>query len=172
MRTVVLGPLPAELAELVERRRQTGVDLFDEVWEGEYHMVPAPNAAHAVLDAEVSAVLRPHGRAAGLVASGPFNLGVKDDFRVPDHGFHRTMPTGVWVAEVALVVEILSPNDESLAKFAFYRAHGVEEIAIVDPELRSVTWFATVEGGEYAETLRSAVLAVDVADLVAAIEWP
>ncbi|MBO0835758.1 MAG: hypothetical protein J2P28_09590 [Actinobacteria bacterium] len=42
MSTVVLDPVPAEVEELIERRRALGLDLFDEVWAGTYHMAPAP----------------------------------------------------------------------------------------------------------------------------------
>ena len=35
MRTVVLGPPPAELQALIARRHSLGLDGFDEVWKGE-----------------------------------------------------------------------------------------------------------------------------------------
>lgn len=75
MRTVLLGPMPAEMEALVERRRTLGLDGHDEVWEGEYHMAPAPHPWHGYLDDELAAVLRPSARAAGLVGTGPFNMG-------------------------------------------------------------------------------------------------
>ncbi len=40
MRTVVLGPPPAELEALIARRHSLGLDGSDEVWKGEYHMAP------------------------------------------------------------------------------------------------------------------------------------
>src|SRR4051812_19653101 len=40
VKTVVLGPRPAELEVLVEQRRARGLDLFDELWEGALHMAP------------------------------------------------------------------------------------------------------------------------------------
>jgi len=46
MRTVVVGERPRELAEWIERRRSLGQDLFDEVWDEEYHVVPGPSAEH------------------------------------------------------------------------------------------------------------------------------
>jgi hypothetical protein len=41
-RAVVLDPPSAGLEELVERRRRSGLDRFDEVWQGVLHIVPAP----------------------------------------------------------------------------------------------------------------------------------
>lgn len=71
MRTVVLGPPPAQLAELIEHRRAIGADLYDEVWEGEYHLAPAPHSAHGRLAAELGALLHPLVKVAGLYESGP-----------------------------------------------------------------------------------------------------
>src|SRR5262245_11646628 len=128
MKTVVLGPRPAELQSLIDRRHALGIDLFDEVWEGSYHMAPAPSAEHAYLDNVLAVLLHPYAEAVGLVGTGPFNLGGPDDYRVPDRGYHRTQPRGTWVPSVALVVEILSPDDETYEKFDFYASHGVDEI--------------------------------------------
>jgi Uma2 family endonuclease len=171
MRTVVLGPRPVELEALIAERRARGADLFDEVWEGEYHMAPAPSGPHAMLDADLAAVLRPPAQRVGLVASGPFNLGQPEDFRVPDHALHREPPLGVWVPTAALVVEIVSPDDESWAKLDFYAAHGVDEVVMADPATRAVVWLAR-HGDGYQPTDRSAVLGVDVAAVSARITWP
>jgi Uma2 family endonuclease len=172
MKTVVLGPPPAEVQALIERRRALGIDLFDEVWEGSYHVVPAPNAAHAYVDHLLVLLLDPYAKAAGLVGSGPFNLGEPDDFRVPDHGYHRGVPTGTWLPTAAVVVEILSPDDETYAKFPFYARHGVEEILVVDPSARRVTVWARVSDERYEEVDASALLRVTATDLSGAISWP
>ena len=73
-----------------------------------------------------------------LLAMGEFNLGESEhDFRVPDGGLHRPGAAGVWHATAALVVEILSPGDESLQKLPFYAAHHVDEVLLVDPAERT-----------------------------------
>ncbi len=46
MTTGVVGPAPREIEELIDRRRRFGFDLFDEVWEGDYHMVPGSWRPH------------------------------------------------------------------------------------------------------------------------------
>jgi Uma2 family endonuclease len=172
MKTVVLGPRPAELQTLIERRHALGIDLFDEMWEGSYHVAPAPSAAHAFLDNVLAVLLHPYAQAAGLTGTGPFNLGRADDYRVPDRGYHRGQPRGTWVATAAVVVEIISPDDETYEKFGFYADHGVEEIIVADPAARSVTiWRRTSESG-YGETSASALLGISVTDLASEIAWP
>lgn len=171
VRTVVLGSGPKEIGELIEHRRATGADRFDEVWNGDYHMAPAPSAAHALTDDELAAVLRPLARARGLVGSGPFNLGGPGDYRVPDRGLHRDRPTGSWVATAALVVEILSPDDESWSKLPFYASHGVEEVVMADPATSTLTWLAC-DGDTFRPVERSELLDVVAAEVATAIAWP
>jgi Uma2 family endonuclease len=171
MRTVVLGPRPAELEALVERRRALGQDLYDEVWEGEYHMAPAPHPWHGYLDQRLAVILEDLAGPSGLIVTGPFNLGAKDNFRVPDRGLHRKLPSTTFVPTAALVVEIVSPHDETWAKLGFYAEHGVDELLIVDPETRSVTWLDRGDDG-YLEVADSRLLGVPVAQVADAIAWP
>jgi Uma2 family endonuclease len=171
VRTIVLGPRPAELEALIARRHDLGLDTHDEVWEGEYHMAPAANIAHAWLDQQLAELLGPLARSVGLVGTGPFNLGEAGDFRVPDRGLHRGHPTGDFLPTAAVVVEILSPHDETWDKLDFYAAHGVDEILIAAPLDKSLRWF--VRGhGRYVESDRSALLGSPSANLVTQIEWP
>lgn len=172
MKTVVLGPQPAELQALIQRRQALGLDRFDEVWEGNYHMTPGPSAAHAYLDAQLAGILRPYARAAGLVCTTGFNLGEPDDYRVPDGGYHRGVPTGTWVATAAIVVEIVSPDDETYDKFGFYAAHGVDELLIADPVKRAITIWRGASAEGYEPATASSLLNVRAADLVAAVDWP
>jgi Uma2 family endonuclease len=171
VRTVVLGPRPQELEALIERRRATGADLYDEVWDGDYVMAPAPRPDHGIVDDELAAILRPLARAAGLIGSGPLNLGERNDYRVPDRGLHRRVPTTTFVPTAALVVEIVSPGDETWRKLDFYAAHGVDELVIADPDTRRLTWLGRTADG-YVEVERSALLGIDVAEVTAKIAWP
>jgi Uma2 family endonuclease len=100
-----------------------------------------------------------------------FNLGVNRDFRVPDLGVHRGEPHGMWIATAAIVVEILSPHDETWEKLPFYAAHNVEELLIVDSPAHSVSWLALREG-EYRPADRSQVIDLGAAELAERIDWP
>lgn len=171
MRTVVLGPKPAELEAMIARRRASGADLHDEVWQGEHHVAPAPHPAHAYLDQQLAEVLGPLARKAGLVSTGPFNLGEPNDYRVPDRAVHRHLPIEVWVPTAAVVVEILSLDDETWNKLEFYATHHVDELLIVGVADRSVTWLALTDNG-YSKVEESGLLGMSVEALAERIDWP
>jgi Uma2 family endonuclease len=171
MRTLVLEPPPAELQALLERRRRLGIDLYDEIWEGTLHMVPAPHSAHGKLDRRLARLLDAPARDAGLEATGPINIGAADDYRVPDAALLRPGPDGVYVPSAALVVEIVSPGDETWAKLPFYATHEVEELLIVDPQKRSIDWLA-LRDGSYEPIKRSGVIELGVKQLAERLDWP
>jgi len=171
MRTVVLGEQPAPLQAWLERRRALGLDKFDEVWEGEYHVAPEVHGRHGDVDGQLAHLLAPRARAAGLRGSGPLNLGTQDDYRVPDRAYLHRRATEMWNPAAAIVVEIVSPDDESHAKFGFYHRLGVEEILIVDPLRRSVEWYQRSADG-FDRAGASALLSVTEAQLASEIDWP
>lgn len=41
----MLDPPPVEVAQLIERRKRLGLDLYDEIWEGVYHLTAARRVA-------------------------------------------------------------------------------------------------------------------------------
>ena len=173
MPTLVLGTPPPELEALLERRRRAGVDRLDEVWQGVHHMVPGPSIEHAHVSQQLAELLGPVARAAGLRPTmSEFNVGESEhDFRVPDGGLHRPGAAGVWHPTAALVVEILSPDDETLQKLPFYAAHHVDEVLIVDPAERTVTWLG-LRDGEYQRVQRSGLIDLGPAELAAQVDWP
>ena len=134
-------------------------------------MAPAPGAAHGIVAEELAGALRDAARRAGLRGSGPFNLGSADDYRVPDGGYHAGTPSDVWVPTAHIVVEVLSPDDETFQKFDFYFARGVQELVVADPATRRLRWWARGEGG-FVPVSASALLGVAVADVAARIDWP
>lgn len=170
---MVLDPPPVEMEQLIERRKRLGQDLYDEVWEGTYHMAPMARIGHGWLQAQVIALLGPLAERAGLLVSGPFNLGQSDDFRVPDGGLHRgELDTEfVYLDTAAVVIEIVSPGDETYDKLPFYAAQGVDEILVVDPAERHVQ-VLVLAGDHYQDVEGSTVLGIQAGDLKAAIRWP
>jgi len=173
MATLVLGMPPPELEALLERRRRAGVDRLDEVWQGVRHMVPGPSFEHARISQQLAELLGPPARAGGLVpVMSEFNLGKSEhDFRVPDGGLHRPGAAGVWLQTAALVVEILSPGDESWQKLPFYAEHHVDEVLLVDPAERTVTWLE-LRDSEYEPVQRSRLITLGAAELAERLDWP
>lgn len=171
MTTILRGDPPADIQAALDRRRALGLDLYDEVWEGTYVVNPAPRFAHANLDSQLSNLLRPLAMAHDLIESGPFNLGVEGDFRVPDRGVHRGNPSGIWLDTAAIVVEIVSPHDATWDKFDFYAERQVDEILIVDIDSRNVQWFALTADG-FTEFAASTVLDIPATAVADAIDWP
>jgi Uma2 family endonuclease len=171
MPTLVLDPPPPQLQELLERRRRTGADRHDEVWEGVYHMIPSANIVHSLVAQQLAVLLDAPARANGLVVGLEFNLGTKNNYRVPDLGVHSEPQLGIRVPTAAIVVEILSPEDETWEKLPFYAEHRVDELLIVDPVSHSVAWFA-LRDGEYRPAERSEILGESASELAERIDWP
>jgi Uma2 family endonuclease len=167
MRTVIVGTRPAELDALIASRRARGLDLYDEVWKGDYHMNPAPHARHGDLDFQLPQILGPLARSKGLFGKGIFNLGTSTNYRVPDVGFTATRVSESFVPTAALVIEIVSPGDESFDKLPHYAEFGVEEVIIIDPDTRSVRIF---RGTDEVDT--STVLGFTAAWLTEQLDWP
>jgi Uma2 family endonuclease len=145
---------------------------MDEVWKGVLHMVPAPDFGHADIESQLHRIIGPLARRAGLRMVGQSNLGEDlDDFRVPDSALHRPGASGTWHASAPLVVEIVSPGDETWEKLPFYAAHRVGEVLIVDPAKRTCDWLI-LRDGDYRPAERSELIELGAEELRARIEWP
>jgi Uma2 family endonuclease len=171
--TLVRDPQPAEFEALLERRSSLGQDRFDEVWQGVYHMNPAPTLEHQRVSQQLAELLGPLAREAGLdPAIGGVNIGLPEDFRSPDGSVHRPGASGTWLATAALVIEIVSPGDEAWDKLSFYAAHQVDELLIVDLARRQVQWLALDVSGEYKPIERSTLIGLGAAELAERLNWP
>lgn len=171
MATVFLSERPAVLETWLERRRQLGQDRFDEVWEGDYHVVPGPSMEHGLVDSRLGRLLAPRAQRAGLAVTTQFNLGGPSDYRVPDGGLHRSPSTGVYVDTAAMVIEVMSPGDETMAKLGFYARHGVAEVLVADPTSQTVRLWQLADPSRYTETGRSDLLDVTTATLATELGW-
>jgi Uma2 family endonuclease len=173
MPTLVMDPPPAEIDALIEYRRRLDLDHYDEVWEGVLHMNPPPTGEHQYLVQQLYDLLGPLARRAGLVPLlQVFAVGEgRDNYRAPDGGLHRTQPRGVWQRTAALVIEIVSPGDESWAKLPFYAAHEVDEVLILDPAEHVVHWLG-LSDGEYKPIERSGLIDLGPTELAEQIDWP
>ena len=169
MTTIVRGPRPPELEQWLERRRRSGADRFDEVWEGRYVVAPDPDSHHGAVQIELVPLLTSAARRLGLRAVLTFNLGGPDDYRIPDAGLIPG-PHAVWHDTAELVVEVLSPDDMTFEKLDFYTAHGVRELLVVDWQDRTVRCFALQAG--QAEREHCELLGMTTAQIEGAVDWP
>lgn len=121
------------------------------MWEGVLHMVPPPSERHQTVGSAILVVLAPLAARRGLVASyetGLFRPGTEHDWRVPDQVYaNRAVRSERGVeGAAALVVEILSPHDETYDKLDWYASVGVGEVVVVDPATKRVELYANRDG--------------------------
>jgi hypothetical protein len=170
--TVLPRERSLEVQAWLEHRRALGQDRFDEVWGGVYHVAPHPTSEHGQVVAELTAMLLPRAKERGLSFVTSANIGDGNDFRVPDSCVFRSPSSGAWHATAAVVMEAISPDDESLRKVEFYARHEVDEVLVAHPVQRTVRLWQRQASGGYVETGRSDVLDITATDIEAAIDWP
>jgi Uma2 family endonuclease len=171
MRTLFVTDPPPVVEDWLAQRRALGQDRLDEVWEGEYHVAPAPSGRHGQLDDRLGRVLGPFADRAGLAGSTICNIGAPNDYRIPDRAYFRGGGLDVWNPTAAIAVEILSPEDESRDKLPFYFRAGIEEVLIVDSDAHTVEWLA--RGPDAFEPADgSALLGITSIELIDSIRWP
>jgi Uma2 family endonuclease len=172
MRTVVLDPPTSGFEQLLEHRRRSGLDRFDEVWDGVLHMVPAPSFGHGDVESQLHRIIGSLAYEVKLKMIGQSNLGESEhDFRVPDSALHPPDAHGTWHSTAAMVIEIVSPGDESWQKLPFYAAHNVNEVLIVDPAKRTVDWLG-LDDDEYHPIEHSGLIDLGPSELAEQLDWP
>ena len=136
-------------------------------------MNPPPPLEHQVILQQLAELLGQLARQAGLMpVIHEFGLGEgKDNYRVPDGGLHRPGAAGVWQSTAAVVIEIVSPSDESWAKLSFDAAHDVDEVLIIDRREHSVAWLGLADG-QYRPIERSGLIDLCSDQLAERIDWP
>jgi len=148
--------IPEVPEHILDERKRTGADRWDEMWEGVLHTAPAPNKRHTRLQVQLHNWLdtrwaRPAGNQVDLLVNVASVGGWPRDYRIPDivlltperfaidrDEYYNGAPT--------VVVEIRSPGDETWDKLEFYAAIGVPEIWVVDRDTRVPQVFMLVEG--------------------------
>ena len=129
--------------QLKSQRKESGADRYDEVWEGVYHVSSIPNIEHQMLVGELFAIFQTVVKAGGLRIIFP-GVNVSDreeggtqNYRGPDVAVmlkgNRAKYCGThWCGGPDLLVEIVSRDDRSRGKLAFYSQVAVRELLIVD----------------------------------------
>ena len=156
------GVLPEIPQHILDWRKKTGADRWDEMWEGVLHMPPMPSRKHQDFEGELETWLRIYwARPKGNRVFHNVNLasigGWPGDYRVPDlvlltpDCFHIDYDE-YFEGPPTAVVEIRSPGDESLEKLPFYAKLGVPETWVIDRDTKSPTIYRLV-GDDYEPQL-------------------
>jgi Uma2 family endonuclease len=141
--------------EILDHRRVTGLDRYDEMWEGVLHMAPAPKISHQAIVAGLIGALGHAVRGSDRMVVDGINVcdpaDIHGNFRVPDVCvLDRAAPAvgdDFGRAEgVLLAVEVRSPRDETYDKFSFYAARSVQQLLIIDVHLSVVEVFSLTDG--------------------------
>ena len=141
MALMVLDRAVAE--EMKAQRRAWGGDRFDEVWEGIYMMAPLADNEHQDLQGDLCFALRaalgqgPHVRVQPGANVSDREEGWTHNYRCPDvvvvFPGGRALDCGThWCGGPDFCVEIVSDDDRSRDKFAFYARIGVRELLLID----------------------------------------
>ncbi len=148
----------AELeAEVIARRRATGADRLDEVWDGVYFMSPIANDEHQKLANRLAFVLTGVIELPGLgeVRNGTNISDRRKDwtknYRCPDVAVFLNDTKAVnrdthWYGGPDFAIEIVSPNDRTLEKIPFYEQVGTRELLVVDRDPWTLTLYRLADG--------------------------
>ena len=127
MQAIVLDD--TEVRSLIERRRESGADRYDEVWDGVYVMAPLASNEHRRLAFELARVFAEAAPSGATVLQG---ANVSDRQEEWEHNYRcpdvvvvlpggRAIDAGThWIGGPDLLVEVVSPNDRSRDKLGFY----------------------------------------------------
>jgi len=141
----VLNPGVSE--EVIRQRRRLGQDRKDEVWNGEYMLMPDPTIEHQrlvkLLMALLAEVVESEGRGEAFPGTNVSDRreGWKYNFRAPDivvvlnDGRAINCDTH-WYGGPDFLVEIQSPRDKSEEKIPFYAELGVRELLLIHRDSR------------------------------------
>ncbi|MDB4956275.1 MAG: hypothetical protein JWO36_3844 [Myxococcales bacterium] len=152
MRAVVISPPKHWL----EERRRLGLDHKDEVWDGVLHMVSPPALVHQLFGSALERLLDRLAAARGLRVvreAGVFGPeGSDKNYRIPDLSIAdpKYLSKRGIEARSELVIEILSPDDESRDKLPFFAACGIPEVWLVDPNTRMTEIYVLRGTGYFA----------------------
>jgi Uma2 family endonuclease len=141
---------------ILDWRKQTGADRWDEMWDEVLHMVPNPNCDHQDLEFALEAYLRNHWAPVyGAKVYHNVNVasvgGWPQNFRIPDlvllkpERFHINRNEYL-EGGPNVVVEIRSPDDETYDKLPFYASIDVAEVWVVDRDTKSPEIHCLIDG--------------------------
>jgi len=131
---------------ILEWRRRTGADQWDEMWDGVLHMAPSPNRDHQDFEYAVESWLRQHwAKPNGCRVYHQINVSKPgtwpNNYRIPDLVLLTPARFDIDCNEYfdggpEVVVEIHSTGDEAYEKLDFYAKVGVLEVWIIDRDTK------------------------------------
>jgi hypothetical protein len=145
---------------VLDWRKKTGAEMWDEMWEGVLHMTPSPNRTHQEFKGELEYWMRnfwvrPFGNKVYHEINVASVGGWPNNYRIPDlvllkpdcfyidqNEYFEGAPT--------VVVEIRSPGDETMEKLPFYAQIGVPEVWVIDRDTKEPTLYC-LRSGQYEE---------------------
>jgi Uma2 family endonuclease len=143
---------------ILEWRRRTGADQWDEMWEGVLHMAPSPNRDHQDIEGSLESWLRQHwAEPNGCRVYHQINVSEPgtwpNNYRIPDLVLLTPSRFGIDCNEYFdggpdAVVEIHSPHDEAYDKLDFYAKLDVREVWIINRDTKQSEILELV-GDEY-----------------------
>ena len=142
---------------LIRKRRATGADRFDEVWDGVYVMSPLADVIHQFVASRLNSAFDQalSGRHGTQVFAG---VNVSDrstkwtrNFRCPDVAvFLPDNPAKLmgayWLGGPDFAVEVISPRDRSRKKLGFYAKVGTKELLLIDRKPWSLELYRLTDG--------------------------
>jgi len=144
---------------LIEQRRASRLDQYDEIWEGVYVMSPMANNEHQRLVTDIAAVIKTvfDWKGLGQTLAGANVSDRRDEwsknYRVPDILSLRNDSSAVdcgthWFGGPDLAIEVVSPGEQVLDKLDFYASVGTEELLVVDRDPWRLTLYRRQENGK------------------------
>lgn len=134
---------PATEDRIKAQRAESGVDQYDEVWDGVYVVSPQANNLHQKLSMRFAAMFQEVVDGDRLGQAYPaVNISDREDdwtknYRIPDAVVFlegtaaRDMDT-YWLGGPDFAVEVLSKGDRAREKFDFYAGVGVRELLLIE----------------------------------------
>ncbi len=171
---------PSVQADLIRRRRETGADRFDEVWDGVYVVSPNPNNQHQRLTLALGSIFY---HAISLPGLGQVFPGVnitdqpeswESNYRIPDLAIFLVGNSAEdrgshWFGGPDFAVEIISRGDRARDKLGFYSKVGVRGLLVIDRE----PWALELYRLSHGELLLSGKTSVDQpAELLSSVVLP
>ena len=141
MTMIVLDPIAEQ--DIIDQRVESGMDRFDEVWDGVYVVSPLPNDEHQEIVGGLTTIFGIVFQFTGLGKVRP-GVNVSDrvenwqtNYRGPDVVVFLANTTArnhgaFWEGGPDFAVEVVSQHDRTREKLEFYAKVGMRELLVVD----------------------------------------